>query len=147
MSETVKQVKRRSNRGFTLIEALVSTVLLGVGVVGLMSAATLGLRNSQRAGQRSMAMYLAMEKLAEVEVMGPHIWMLGHPMEGSEPRGSAEYLWTIAIDQLAVGELFDVRVKVQWSSAAGDGSVELETWLNDYEAMVSEERQLDASGK
>ena len=62
-----------------LIEALVASVLLGVGVVGLMSAGTLAVRNQRQFEYRTAAMCLAQEKLAEVEVVGPNIWTLGNP--------------------------------------------------------------------
>jgi len=120
----------------TLIEALVSSVILGVGVAGLISAATLGMRNEKKSEQRTAAIYLAREKMAEVEMKGPHIWALGQPTSGVEERKNVTYDWTIQIDPFSAGELFDVAIKVDWFGSAGQGSVTLETWLNDYEAKV-----------
>ena len=74
-------------RGMTLIEVLAATVLLGVGVVGLISVATLAMRNQQRTEQRASALCLAQEKLADVELVGPHVWMLGYPTQGSQEQG------------------------------------------------------------
>jgi type II secretion system protein I len=122
--------------GMTLIEVLVASVLLGVGVVGLVSVASLAMRNQQRTEQRAAALYLAQEKLAEVELVGPHVWVLGHPTRGIQEREGVTYDWTVQIDQLAVGELFGVLVEVRWSGPGGGGTVELETWLNDYEAVA-----------
>jgi len=126
------------HRALTLLEALVASVLLGVGVVGLMSAATLAMRNQNRCQHRTSALYLAQEKFAAIEVVGPHIWMLGHPTKGEEVRGDVVYDWEVEIDQQAVGELFSVKIKVSWTSGGGSGTVELETWLNDYEAKTQE---------
>jgi type II secretion system protein I len=126
----------RSLRGMTLIEVLVASVLLGVGVVGLVSVASLAMRNQQRTEQRASALYLAQEKLAEVELIGPHIWMLGHPTRGAQEREGVAYEWTTQIEQLAVGELFSILVDVRWSGPVGGGTIELETWLNDYEAVA-----------
>jgi type II secretory pathway pseudopilin PulG len=120
----------------TLIEVLVASVLLGVGVVGLVSVASLAMRNQQRTEQRASALYLAQEKLAEVELIGPHVWMLGHPMRGAQERDGVTYDWTIQIDQLAVGELFSAAVEARWAGPGGGGAVELETWLNDYAAVA-----------
>lgn len=124
-------------RSFTLIEALVSSVLLGVGVVGLMSVATLGQRNSFRSEQRTAAVCLAQEKMAEVEAAGPHLWSLGQPMKGTQTRDRVVYDWAIKIDRLSAGELFDVHVTVDWAGVTGTGSVGLETWLNDYPARFT----------
>ncbi len=118
----------------TLIEVLVASVLLGAGVAGLISVATLAMRNQQHTELRATALCLAQEKLAEVERVGPHVWMLGHPTQGTRPIGGVVYTWTIRLEQLAVGELFGVQVEVGWSGPTKGGSVELETWLNDYEA-------------
>ncbi|MCK4342710.1 MAG: hypothetical protein KAY37_13415 [Phycisphaerae bacterium] len=118
----------------TLIEVLVASVLLSVGVVGLVSVASLAMRNQQKTEQRAAALCLAQEKLAEVEVVGPHVWMLGHPTRGQQEQGRIVYDWTIKIDELSAGELFSVLVKVNWSGPNGGGEVALETWLNDYAA-------------
>jgi len=125
-----------SLRGMTLVEVLVASILLGVGVAGLIFASTLGLRNQQRSGQRIAALYLAEGKLAEIEVVGPRIWSLAEPSRGTELRGDASYEWSIRIEPMTEGELFDVKVQVGWSSSGGSGRVELETLLNDYEAAA-----------
>src|SRR5688572_472365 len=70
------------SRGMTLIEVLVATTLLGVGVTALLSAATLGLRNQQRSELRAMALCVAQEKLSEIELIGPHVWLLARPSSG-----------------------------------------------------------------
>lgn len=136
--ETSAATSARPRSGMTLIEVLVASVLLGVGVVGLLSTATLALRNQQRTEQRATALYLAQERLAEVELVGPSVWTLGHPAKGTQSQGGVDYEWTVRIDPLAVGELFSVLVDVRWATPGGGGNVSLETWLNDYEAVASE---------
>jgi len=127
-----------TRRAMTFIEALVASLILGVGVVGLISAATLALRNQQRCEYRTAAMYVASELMAQVEMMGPHIWTLGQPTHGTETRGNVPYEWKIEIKEGLAGELFSVLVTVDWSTAGGNGSVELATWLNDYRAKQLE---------
>jgi len=120
----------------TLVEVLVASVLLGVGVSGLIMAATLGLRNQQRSEQRITALYLAQEKLAEIEVVGPRIWSLAETPQGVEVRNDVAYEWSVRIEAMTEGELYDVHAQVSWSALGGGGEVELETWLNDYEAAT-----------
>lgn len=124
--------------GMALVEVLVASVILGVGVSGLMFAASLSLRNQGRSEQRLAATYFAQEKLAEVETVGPRVWSLGRPTQGTESRGDTGYEWKLQIDPQSIGELFRVKVTVGWQSAGGTGSVELETLLNDYEAAVAD---------
>ena len=124
------------SRGMTLIEVLVATVLLGVGVVGLISVATLSLRNQQRTEHRAAALCLAQEKLAEVELVGPHVWLVGRPMRGQQQQGPIAYDWTLRIDELSAGELYSVLAEVRWAGASSSGTASLETWLNDYRAVA-----------
>ncbi len=120
----------------TLVEVLVATVILGLGVTGLLSAATLAMRNQQRSEQRLQALFVAQERLAEVEMVGAHVYQLGKPSEGSTPVGEEEYQWTVQIEQQVVGELFTVQVDVSWTGRSA-GSVRLATLLNDYEAKAA----------
>ena len=131
------RLKSRGTQGMTLVEVVVATVILGVGVAGLMSAATLGMRNQQKSEMRAAALCLAQQKLGEVDLIGAHVWMLARPTSGEEELAGHTYRWTLKIEQQPVGELFAVRVQVEWPGPGG-GSVELETWLNDYAAKVPE---------
>ncbi len=126
-----------ARRGMTLIEVLVASVLLGVGVAGLIFSATLGMRNQERSGQRMQALYLAQAKLTEIEVAGPRIWSLTQASRGVTAAGDVTYEWSVEIDSMTEGELYDVQVQVNWSGSGGNGTVELETLLNDYEAVAT----------
>jgi len=129
------RLKSSGTHGMTLVEVLVATVILGTSVAGLMSAATIGLRNQQRSETRAAALWLAQQKLNEVDLIGAHVWMLARPAAGDEELAGGTYHWTLTIEQEPVGELFDVRVQVDGPRG---GSVELETWMNDYAAKTSE---------
>ncbi len=49
----------KTNKGFTLIEVLISTVILAVGLLGLAGIQSIGLKNNLSAYQRSQATQLA----------------------------------------------------------------------------------------
>ncbi len=131
----------------TLVEVLVASVLLGVGVAGLMLSATLGIRNQQRTGHRSAALYLAQAKLAEIEAAGPRVWSLSGQTTGSESIGDMSYEWSVAIELMGEGELYDVQVQVNWSGAGDGGTAELETYLNDYRAAALEAKGTAGQGE
>ena len=63
--------------------------------------------------------------------------MLARPSSGEEDVDGRPYQWSLKIEQQPVGELFAVRVQVDWPEPGG-GSVELATWLNDYAAKAPE---------
>lgn len=125
---------RAQRRALTLLEVLVASVLLGVGVTGLIAVATLAMRNQQSTELRTAALYVAQQQCAEIERVGAEVWSLAYPLKGEEQRGPVLFAWEVAIDDLAVGALYDVTITVQWSSAASHGQVSLETWLNDFAA-------------
>ena len=145
--DAVVRPARRCCRGMTLVEVLAATVLLGVGVAGLMLSATLGVRNQQRTGHRTAALYLAQAKLAEIEATGPRIWSLSGQTQGSESIGEMSYEWSAMIELMGEGELYDVQVQVSWSGAGDSGSTELETYLNDYRAAALEEKSAAGQGE
>ena len=142
-SRAITTYKGRSIRcGMTLVEVLVSAVLLGVGVAGMMSAASLSMRNQLRSDQRSVGLGLAQEKLAEIEMLGPDTWIVARPTEGSEDRGGCVYNWSTQIAQeTAYGRLYSVKVEVTWSTPRGGDSVELETLLNGYGEVKDQKRK------
>ena len=55
-------------RGFTLLEMLVATLIMGMAVVGLMSAITASMRNASRVTNRDRAALLARSKMDELLV-------------------------------------------------------------------------------
>jgi general secretion pathway protein I len=125
--------------GMTLVECLVASVILGVGVAGLISAASLALRNQQATELRATAVWLAQEKLAEVELKGPYASQ-SLPTQGTQEQQGVRFAWTLTIEPESVGELYRVRAKVEWTGQTSSGQVELETLLNDYEPDVTAEQ-------
>lgn len=122
--------------GMTLVEVLVSAVLLGVGVAGLLSAAALGLRNQDRSGHEMGALYFAQEMLALVDREGPRMWELTRPTKGVEQRGPVRYTYRLDIEALTEGELHSVIITVDWETTTDSGQIELETLMNDFEAAT-----------
>lgn len=120
-------------RAMTLVECLVASVILGVGVAGLLSAAALSLRNQQATEHRATAVWLAQEKLAEVELAGPYASQ-SRPTQGTQSQQGVTFTWTLTIEPESVGELYSVLAKVEWTGPGSSGQVELETLLNDYES-------------
>jgi general secretion pathway protein I len=53
-------------RGFTLLEMLVATLIMGIAVVGLMSEITSSMRNATRVTNRDRAALLARSKMDEL---------------------------------------------------------------------------------
>ena len=62
------RLPRRSVAGFTLLEALVATVIMGIAVAGILSAISQSTRNASRLTEYDRATLLARQKMDELLV-------------------------------------------------------------------------------
>jgi len=57
---------KKKQRGFTLLEMLVATLIMGIAVIGLMAEITASMRNASRVTNRDRAALLARSKMDEL---------------------------------------------------------------------------------
>lgn len=62
-------VRRRSGRGFTLIEALIGIAVMGIAMLGLAQAFLVGMANNRRAGDIGHAVLLAQQRVDSLRVL------------------------------------------------------------------------------
>jgi prepilin-type N-terminal cleavage/methylation domain-containing protein len=95
MSATGRSTPRR--QGFTLVEVLVATVILATGLLGALTAFSMATRVSAVSNHDTLLVYLAEEKLTEIQLLGRE----GLPARGA--RGDfgpahPEYEWQLLVD-------------------------------------------------
>jgi general secretion pathway protein I len=61
---------RRARRGFTLVEVLVATVVLAVGLLAALTAFSLASRVASASRNDTVMLFLAQQKMAEVQLLG-----------------------------------------------------------------------------
>ena len=86
--------KTSQQRGFTLLEMLVATLIMGMAVIGLMAEITASMRNASRVTNRDRAALLARSKMDEL-LLDP-LFPLDTPVEGAFDRsltGGVEGGW------------------------------------------------------
>jgi general secretion pathway protein I len=86
------------SRGFTLLEVLVATVLMGVAVAGLLGALRASLNNAARLVESERAAALARRQMDELLAM--RLLPKGVPLEGRftpEETGGAEAGWRAVV--------------------------------------------------
>lgn len=84
----------RNRRGFTLLEVLVATTIMGVAVVSLLSALSTSVRNTGRLTEYDRAVLVARSRMDSLlaEQRLPQLTVLEGPIEGVFP-GDARAGW------------------------------------------------------
>ena len=119
---------RRPRTGFTLLEAAIALVIVGMAAVAVLSSFGTTLRTSARARRTLEAEALATQRLAYASLLS-HAELAHLPDSVARGRFDApfeEYRWeTTARERRDDDALFDVRVEVAWT----DGRYALPTRL------------------
>jgi general secretion pathway protein I len=125
-----KSQKKSQQRGFTLLEMLVATLIMGMAVIGLMAEITTSMRNASRVTNRDRAALLARSKMDEL-LLDPQ-FPVDTPVQGAfDPSltGGVEGGWRARL----------TRFEMPPSAAPGQQSLDrmsLEIWW-----MASGERR------
>ncbi|HZQ93135.1 MAG TPA: prepilin-type N-terminal cleavage/methylation domain-containing protein [Terriglobales bacterium] len=120
--------KRVAQRGFTLMEVLVASVVMATAFVAVVSLMSQSLRNLDRMRPHETALLHAREKMSEQ--------LLNEQLAAGTTSGRWDdgYRWRVQIDpapgpapQLAGYGLFRIRVEVAWGEAREARTYALET--------------------
>ncbi len=112
--------------GFTLVEILLAALVLGLAVVGLLTAFPVGYRDIAYAGRVSEAVELAQQKLEELKD-GPF-----PPTNGTAASGAYTLTWTVTSVGFggAAGDLQKVNVTVSWAQTTRPGRYDLAGFIS-----------------
>lgn len=114
-------------RGYTLIEALVSAVLLAVGIVSGLSAMSNMTRTEGKARETQLFWKIAQEKFDEVRATGDIDFA---PVDGTfEEPDRAGISWSVSTEPSDVENLTTVRVQVYRTSEGEDSGITLSTLI------------------
>lgn len=112
--------KGPNRNGFTLIEALVATIIVAVGVVGVYNGMSAITRAEFRTRQHGMIQQLAQEKYDELITTEAN---LTAPQSGTfSDQGHSELTWNLESTPSGVENLQAITVKVQASNADAKSS-------------------------
>jgi general secretion pathway protein I len=115
--------------GFTLLEMIVATAIMGIAVVGLLSLISGTLANAARVKQYDRAAMLARTKMNELLVQEP--LPLGQPMSGQWDDSTG---WTAQADVFenppnpapGLYQMLRIRLEVWWTADGQRKSVQFE---------------------
>jgi type II secretory pathway pseudopilin PulG len=113
--------------GFSLVEALVSLLILGMGIVGISQGLTLSYGSSRAAESRTAAALLASGRLELIRAEG---MILAGEDEGDFGAGYDGWTWKESIVETPIEGLHEVTVSVH-RAPGGEKVYELRTLLYD----------------
>lgn len=115
----------RTDRGFTLIEAMVAMAIMGLVLVSLSAATSQALRAESKATMQLEAVALAEAKMNEITALPtPGLGGYVNPREGGFDEGFEDFRWRAVVRPLeASNRLYRAAVNVSWD----EGSFDLET--------------------
>ena len=106
----------RAQSGFTLIEMIVATALLAIGVVAAMGAIGASTAATASAGQMQTAALLGQSKLNEIERQLDTL--SGGDQQGDFGADSPGFHWQENVEATDYPNLFKVTVRVQWGGTS-----------------------------
>jgi prepilin-type N-terminal cleavage/methylation domain-containing protein len=107
---------RRSRSGFTLIEMIVATVVLAIGVIGTVGAFNAATKASVVASEQQTATMLAQKQIAEAETQAEGN-ITGGESDGDFGIDYPGFRWKQSITATDYTYLFQISVTVSWGPA------------------------------
>ena len=130
-------MKRKLQRGFSLVEVMCALLILGVGLAGLTEGITTALRSAKDAERQSEVALLA---AGQIELLRADGYVIEGETTGDFTGPFSHLSWRQAIDPTDLDGLFEVTVVVQ-ETRTGRDIFELKTMLFDPPFMTEEERE------
>lgn len=107
--------RKRSTRGFTLVEMIVATVVLGIGVVGTSTAFRAATKAAAAAKDLQTATLLAQQQIEQVEVNGQGQISAGDT-DGDFGATYPGFRYHQSVTSTDYTYLLQVTVTVEWSA-------------------------------
>jgi type II secretion system protein I len=135
-----RQGSRRQRGGFTLIEMIIASLLLVIGVAGALAAIGASTRAGAYASQIQTAALLAQRQLAEAASQPDSL--SGGDQEGSFDDPYSNYHWKQSVEATDYQNLFKVTVTVTWGNSSSPSQREITTYLrSDQNTIIQQSQQ------
>jgi hypothetical protein len=117
----------RPIRSFALVDCIVATVLLGVGLTVIIGVAGNALSGQSTGEHMQTAAMLADEQLQLILARGPDDYATHFATEGSCDEPFQDYKYKVTI---VTGDPFQVGCTISWNVGSGEKSIHIDTLIS-----------------
>lgn len=135
----MKRTRRGNQRGFTLIEMIVATVILALAIVGAISAIGSSTRATEASERMQTAAILAQSKLTELELQASSL--TSGEQQGDFGAEYAQYRWRAVMDTTEFEKLLRVTLTISWGDPNRGTGREFVTYIRQDADQTPEEQE------
>jgi general secretion pathway protein I len=135
----MKRSRRSRQRGFTLMEMIIATVLLAIAIVGALSAISSSTRATEAGERVQTAAILAQRKLTELEIQASNL--TSGEQQGDFGAEYPEYRWQATMDTTEFDKLLRVTLIISWGDPSRPNRREFVTYLRQDIDQTPEEQE------
>jgi prepilin-type N-terminal cleavage/methylation domain-containing protein len=114
-----------SRRGFTVVEMIVASALLGIGIAASVACIGSATRASGKAEEMTAVELMAREKLAELRLRGSQ----EGPQEGDFGPEREGFAWRTSATEADVSGLRRVRLTILWGNPDAPKHADFDTYV------------------
>lgn len=122
--------KGKIRGGFTLVEAIVASVILCGAVLAIGSISTRTLTATKLNRQYQTACRLADKQLSIIDYIGVEDFLDMHMTDGEFEELEQGYRWQVTTEPLDIDNLYQVKMTTSWVNAGKAYSISIDTRLN-----------------
>jgi hypothetical protein len=125
-----RQAVGRAETGFTLIETVAASFILGSAVLLLAAGVSLHLRGTRLNRQYEVAAALLDRQMTMIDYIGVEEFIESGQMEGESEEFGRVYRWKVVAGYEGIDNLYEVNVAVSWVDRNHLYSVSVDTMFN-----------------
>jgi len=128
---------RKNRRGFTLIEAILASVILCGSVLVVGAIATRSLSQTKLNRQYEVATALVDKQLTLIDYIGIEDFIELGRMEGTVEEFEPGYRWKVVTESQGTDNLYKVNITISWIERKRLHSVSVDTMFNGKGMLIS----------
>ncbi|WP_455200492.1 type II secretion system minor pseudopilin GspI [Kaarinaea lacus] len=106
-------VKRGRQTGFTLIEVIVALGIIATAMAAVMMTVSANVRNATGLKERTLAHWVAMNKMAELHIANDREWPSIKKTTGTSLMAEHEWHWEQEVEKTPVEKIRKVYIRVR----------------------------------